>query len=235
MYSFESRIRYSETDIEGRLTLEGLLNYFQDCSTFHSEEVGQGPSYMIERKMAWVLAAWQIAVNRYPEMGERVTVGTLPYKFRHFMGFRNFFMLDAEGNYLAKANSLWTLIDLETGKPVEPLPEMLEAYRTEERIPMEYADRRIAVPQGGSSQEPVKVGKHMLDTNHHVNNEQYVAVAKSLLPEGLTVRQVRVEYKKQAFLGDVFLPRLTRSGNLYTVSLEDREGGAYAVVEFDAV
>lgn len=233
MYTFESRIRYSETDCGGKLTLGGLLNYFQDCSTFQSEEVGQGISYMKEKKKAWVLASWQIAALRYPKLGERVTIGTLPYKFRHYMGFRNFFMLDAEGNYLAKANSLWTLIDLETGKPVEPLPEMLEAYKTEERIDMEYADRRIAVPQGGSSPESVKVEKHMLDTNHHVNNGQYVAIAEGFLPEGLTVRQIRVEYKKQAFLGDVFLPRLNRSGNLYIISLENREGGAYAIVEFE--
>ena len=42
MYAFDSRIRYSETDSEGRLTLNALLNYFQDCSTFHSEDVGLG-------------------------------------------------------------------------------------------------------------------------------------------------------------------------------------------------
>ena len=34
MYAFDSRIRYSETDSEGYLTLDALLNYFQDCSTF---------------------------------------------------------------------------------------------------------------------------------------------------------------------------------------------------------
>ena len=34
MYSFDSRIRYSETDADGRLTPEKLIDYFQDCSTF---------------------------------------------------------------------------------------------------------------------------------------------------------------------------------------------------------
>ena len=46
MYAFDSRIRYSETDSEGELTLDALLNYFQDCSTFHSEDVGLGIGYM---------------------------------------------------------------------------------------------------------------------------------------------------------------------------------------------
>mgnify|MGYP000603361539 CR=1 FL=1 len=33
-YSFTSRIRYSEIGEDGNLTLPGLINYFQDCSTF---------------------------------------------------------------------------------------------------------------------------------------------------------------------------------------------------------
>ena len=67
MYAFDSRIRYSETDSEGYLTLDALLNYFQDCSTFHSEDVGLGIGYMKEIGQVWVLSSWQIVVNRYPK------------------------------------------------------------------------------------------------------------------------------------------------------------------------
>ena len=42
MYQMESRIRYSETDADGRLTPEKLIDYFQDCSTFQSEDNGLG-------------------------------------------------------------------------------------------------------------------------------------------------------------------------------------------------
>ena len=38
-YSFNSRVRYSETGENGKLT---HLNYFQDCCTFHAESVGLG-------------------------------------------------------------------------------------------------------------------------------------------------------------------------------------------------
>ena len=56
MYAFDSRIRYSETDSEGYLTLDALLNYFQDCSTFHSEDVGLGIGYMKEIGQVWPFA-----------------------------------------------------------------------------------------------------------------------------------------------------------------------------------
>ena len=34
MYSFDSRVRYSEVDEDRKLSLTGVINYMQDCSTF---------------------------------------------------------------------------------------------------------------------------------------------------------------------------------------------------------
>ena len=185
------------------------------------------------KKLAWVINAWQIIPYRYPKLGERVTVGTLPYEFQKFIGYRNFVMLDEAGNYLAKANTVWSLINMETGKPVIATPEILSGYPIEERIPMEYADRKIAVPEGGEKKEEILVMPHHLDTNHHVNNGQYVLMAQSFLPEPCTVKQLRVEYKKQAFLGDVLYPYVVIQGSKYIVSLQNEEGKGYATVEFD--
>ena len=47
-YSFNSRVRYSETGEDGRLTLPGVLNYFQDCCTFHAESIGLGDLSFLE-------------------------------------------------------------------------------------------------------------------------------------------------------------------------------------------
>ena len=49
-YSFSGRVRYSEIGENGLLTLPGILNYFQDCSTFQSEEVGLGIDILKEWK-----------------------------------------------------------------------------------------------------------------------------------------------------------------------------------------
>ena len=89
MYAFDSRIRYSETDSEGYLTLDALLNYFQDCSTFHSEDVGLGIGYMKEIGQVWALSSWQIVVNRYPKLGEKVKIVTLPYELKVFFCYFN--------------------------------------------------------------------------------------------------------------------------------------------------
>ena len=232
MYSFESRIRYSESDCEGRLTLASLLNYFQDCSTFQSEELGLGVRYMEQNHMAWVLSSWQIVVNRYPELCERVTVGTLPYGFKGFLGYRNFIMQTENGENLAVANSLWCLLDRNTGKPTSATEAMLQGYRLEERLPMDYTSRKIVLPDGGEHREPIVVKKHHLDTNHHVNNGQFVDMAMEFLPEDFVIRQMRAEYKKQAFLDDILYPYVIREDSKCVVNLTDEDGRTYVAVEF---
>ena len=58
-YHFNGRVRYSETDEKGLLTLPGILNYFQDCCTFHSEDIGQGMDVLKKRSRVWMLSSWQ--------------------------------------------------------------------------------------------------------------------------------------------------------------------------------
>ncbi len=133
IYSFDGRVRYSETGENGLLTLPGILNYFQDCSTFQSEEVGLGLKVLKEWKRFWVLSAWQVIVERYPALGEQIRTSTWAYGFRGFMGFRNFTMDTADGERLAYANTFWTYINRENGVPVRLTERDMEGYRMEEK------------------------------------------------------------------------------------------------------
>ena len=60
---------------------------------------------------------WQVILNRKPELGEKITIGTFATEFKGLFGNRNFYMKDADGKYLACANSVWAFIDTETGRP----------------------------------------------------------------------------------------------------------------------
>ena len=63
MYTFDARIRYSEVDSRRRLTVEKLIDYFQDCTTFQSEDLGVGLDFMTARGIAWVINYWQIQIR----------------------------------------------------------------------------------------------------------------------------------------------------------------------------
>lgn len=231
MYSFDSKIRYSEVDSEGYLTPAALINYFQDCTTFHSEEVGNGIGRLKELHQTWVLNAWQIEVERYPRLCDKVTIGTIPYEMKAFMGLRNFFLQDEQGNVLVKANSVWTLIDLENGRPMVVPEDMKERYALGERLEMDYAPRKIAVPAAGEKQAKVVVEPYHLDTNYHVNNQQFLTIALSFLPGEKRVCSLRAEYRKQAFLGDVLVPEVLIKDEIAWVTLANEDGQPYMIAE----
>ena len=231
-YSFNSRVRYSETGEDGRLTLPGVLNYFQDCCMFHAESIRLGEEVLKARNRAWVLSSWQVVVDEYAKMGTEIKITTIPYEFKGFMGMRNFIIEDAEGRKLAWANSNWTHLDISKGLPARLTPADTDNYVLGEKIEMDYAPRKIKLPENMISQESFIVQKHHLDTNHHVNNCQYVCMAEDFLPENFKIYQMRAEYKMQAKLGEVICPKVKVESDKVVVSLDNIEGKAYAIVEF---
>ena len=136
MYTFDGRIRYSEVDRTRRLTVEKTIDYFQDCSTFQSEDLGVGLDYMKARHCAWVINYWQIQFLRRPVLGEKVRIGTVPYEFKSILGMRNFRMDTADGETLALANSVWSLLDMEKMYPIRIPQELAERYEIAPRLEM---------------------------------------------------------------------------------------------------
>ena len=231
-YSFSGRVRYSEIGENGLLTLPGVLNYFQDCSTFQSEEVGLGMEVLKEWKRFWVLSAWQVIVDRYPYLGEEITTSTWAYGFRSFLGMRNFCMETKCGERLAYANTYWTYINAENGLPVKLTERDTAAYGLEPKLDMDYAPRKIKLPGEYEQQEAFAVQKHHLDTNHHVNNCQYVQMAMDYLPADFRIHQMRAEYKQQARLHDMICPARAVEDTKTTILLNDQKSEPYAIVEF---
>ncbi|MDD2979854.1 MAG: thioesterase [Hespellia sp.] len=233
-YTFDGRVRYSEIDHTGTMTIPSLINYFQDCSTFQSEDLGVGLELLKEKHRAWLLNSWQIEFVRMPKMGERITVGTFAHEFKGLFGMRNFFLKDSAGEYLAYANSAWFYLDTENGRPCKPDQQEIALYGSEPKLKMEYKGRKIKLPKETETAEPFAVRKYHIDTNDHVNNSQYVQMALEILGDVPKIREVRVEYKQAAVYGDIICPKIAREEDRMVVELCSQEGAAYAVVELMA-
>ena len=95
--------------------------------------------------------------------------------------------------------------------------------------------------------EPVIIGRHHLDTNHHVNNAQYIEFAREAaetLPAGqlsgkkASPARLDAQFKKMALLGDTVFPFVHISeegggqGREITAELRDKEGECFAIVRF---
>ncbi len=234
MYTFESPVRYSETGEDGKMTLGAIVNYLQDCTYFHSESLGVGEKYLLESGYIWVLSSWQIVMDGYPSVCDRISVGTQAYDYDSFFAYRNFVITDAANpeKYYVRANSAWVLVDISTGKPKRLEEKDISAYGFSEPLPMDYARGKIQYEGEGSRQAPLEIAPYHLDSNHHVNNQQYIQIAQSVLPGEIHVRELRVEYKRQAKLGDMVYPVVYPVEGGYVVALNMENGRSFAVVSF---
>ena len=232
VYEFDSRVRYSEVDSQGKLTWLSLMDYFQDCSVFQSELLQIGVDYLAKNHQAWVLTSWQICMDEMPKLADKVTTQTWAYAMKGFYGYRNFCMNNECGKRLAYANSIWALMDTQTGRPIKVTDDMVQLYGMEPQLPMECDGRKIAVPEKCVDQEAFVVPAYFMDTNHHMNNSHYVEVALGYVPENFVIRQIRVEYRKAALCGDTMIPKVHVEEAKVTVVLADKDGKPYAIVEF---
>lgn len=232
MYQVRERVRYSEVDKMRKVNMAQIVNYFQDCSTFQSEDLGIGLEYLEDKKKAWLLSSWQIVVERYPEFGENIIIGTWAYDTKGVRAYRNFILMDERENIIAKANSIWFLLDLNRNRPTKITEEDVKKYGLEEKIDMDYAKDKIKIPKDMIKEEPFQIMKMMIDTNGHVNNEKYIEMAMEYIPENFEIYQMRAEYKKEGKLYDMFYPNVYRKDNIVIVEFQNDKEETYALIEF---
>lgn len=232
MYTLQSRVRYSELNHQrGILDPSSIINYFQDCSTFQSEDMNRGLSYLQAKNKVWLLNSWQLEIKKSAHLGDCIVVGTWAYDFKGFYGYRNFIMKDEAERVIAVANSIWVYVDTNTGKPTR-IPDDHAGYVLEPPYPMELAGRKIELPDHMDILSPFAVTKSNIDSYNHVNNGQYIKMAEDYLPDAFMVESMRVEYRKQAIFGKNILPLISSDKHRYTIVLADEDKTPYAIVEF---
>lgn len=235
MYSFDSRVRYSEVDYNSNMDLSRIIDYFQDCSSFQAEDLGDGVTTSLERGCAWLLNSWQIVVKRYPHFGEEITTSTWAYGFDAIYGYRNYLMKTKSGEVLAMANSNWIYVDLNQAHPLRLTEDITKVYPIEDKLDgFEYASRKIKLPQEYVEYEPITISLYQIDSNRHVNNGQYIKIAQQYIPDHFKIWQMRAEYKQQALLGDVLIPRVTLTDHVCTVALINKQGKPSCIIMFQS-
>lgn len=232
MYEMTVRVRFSDIGKNGRLRLYELPKLFQDSSIEHSESLGVGIPYLSPRHLAWLLTSWQIDIDRLPEYDERLTIRTWPYEFKSAFGYRNYDMIDADGNVIVKAYALWLHTDTEEMKPVRVPEEESERYGFEPKQDMEYTPRKITLPKDMDETDSLRVTAHYADMYQHLNNAMYVDLASDYLPQEADVARIRVDYRKQLRVGDITVVKKKIESPLCYIAFYDSAGEMHVATEF---
>lgn len=233
MYTYNKKILFSDIDAGAHMSVYSILNAMQDCVNINSESIGKGIEYMLEKRRTWFTISWNIEIKQYPKMFDDVVVKTWPYDFSGFMGFRNVIISNAKGEDIICADSIWSLMDLDAGKPIRIEEEDLKGYDMEPRYPMEAVPRKIKLPTGFETVDIVAVRKSDVDYNGHMSNGEYIRMADEYLPMGIEPKRIRVEYKNQSRYRERLRIELVVTENeIYTMRFTGEDDGSVkAIVE----
>ena len=232
MYTLNYKVTTSCCDSEGKLKLYSALQMMQDCSEMWIDSEPTARKFFNDNNMTQLLATRQVEVVRVPRFKEDLSVTTSIYEVLPMYGFRNTFIRDAQGQPCYRTWSMGAFVDLATGKLARLSEDAIASLTLEAKQEMNYRGRRIILPkQDGTVLPPVQVMRADIDYNRHMNNANYVRIAMELLPEGFEVRDMRVEYRIAAKLGDLLSPTLYPIDGGYIVALAI-DGEPSAIIEF---
>lgn len=200
------RVRAYEAGPDGRVSVLPLLDYCQEAASNHARALGvmhfdldSGPGH-------WVLRRLRIAVERYPEPREAVTVETWPSTENGLRVDRDFVLLDSDGTPFARVCSTWYILDLVRRRPVR-IPQWAQVVRLPERPrALPPAPSEPTPPTDVAHTRRFHVRRADLDLAGHANNARFVEWALETLPDALVddceLAAIDIVFRGEAHRGD---------------------------------
>ena len=166
-------LRPRDCDLNEKWRPSAILETMQDVAGTHSMLLGCGRDELVKNNIVWVLSRCELHMERYPAVGEKLTVHTFPTPTRICFFPRYYVFTDEHGEMIGKAGSLWLLLDLATRRMLPPgdigrlIPDNKDLS-----VPMNLP-ATVGNLQGEefvSEYHPVYTD---IDVNGHVNNTRY--------------------------------------------------------------
>ena len=212
--------QYFDVDVNKKLFLSSIINYFQDSfvKVSLSEESGRGIEYMNDKNLTWIIYRWQLKVYKYDYIKDNFKVVMTPSAYKRSYLNVKFEMFSESGEKVAEAFSLWILLDMKEGRPYkgeeddEDIRKTFNLNINENRInTMKNIDvfREIETIEDMYNEKIFNVGYGDIDTNKHANNSRYISwiiepIAQYLL-DGYEIREIKISYRKPAKYGDMVI------------------------------
>lgn len=162
-----------ESDFLSQANIITLFSHTLNTAGYASNGQGYGIDTLHPLGLTWVLSRFAIEVKRYPKQFEEITIETWIEDVNKFISTRNFRLYDKNGETLAEACSYWSMIDMNTRRPVNLLESLYQkAPIIAEGVEME---RPAKVPEvKGEKVDECRVRYSDIDFNQHANSARYI-------------------------------------------------------------
>jgi len=214
-YQETFKIRASEVDFNQRATLPAICDLLQEVAGNHAQKLNFDITDLQEEKLTWVLHRLCVKMDRFPDWRESITIQTWPSSGDGLRAYRDFLILDANGNTIGKSLSYWLMMNTESRKPTRIPKKVLNMAPSEVEhvLPVEKAD--FPQMENSEAQQTFEVRKSDLDLNRHVNNVRYIEWALACLSDKDRINEIDMQFKSESVLGDtITVTAMKSSGSL---------------------
>ncbi len=193
-----------ECNPEGEMPLGMLMNRIIEMATAHANKWGVGYERLIKDNHAWVLSRVAIEATRYPRVNEQYTIVTWIEGYNRYFSQRNFELLDADGNTLGFARTIWMVIDLTTRQGVNIAELQYISQNVSPRpCPIEPATKMAAVAPTRSATHDFVYSD--CDFNRHVNTVRYIDLLMNQFSmdthDQMQVRRLEMAFVSESYYG----------------------------------
>lgn len=229
IFTYNSKVRYSDVGIDNKLTLKALTNILQEGAISHSNTVGFGINNANNTHLAWLLLNWKVKMFMHPHCDEELTVKTWPRVFDKLYSFRDFEVYDKENNLVAIASSKWFPVDTETKRIKKITPEISEPYGepiTKSVFENPFKEK-LTVPEDLRLNFSYTTQRRDIDTNGHVNNLNYIDFALETLDENIfnnnSFDNLEITFKKEIKLKENIKCYYSFENNKHIITIKSED------------
>lgn len=225
----EYTVKLSEIGKGNKATNKAILSYLEDIGGLHSNQAGTGIYDIPTTHLTWVLLEWKLKIIKRPKYLEKVKIKTWSKDAIKFYTYRDFEIYDEQGNIIAIASSKWVLLDIEKGKIIKILPEIIGKYEPEltKSVFENDAFEKIKEPNEYQYEKEYTVRRADIDVNNHMHNLNYIELANEALPEevyrGALFNDVRITYKKEIKLGETVKCKYAFENDKHIVAVKSKD------------
>ena len=127
--AYQHTIRVESADIDefGHANNVVWVRWVNEAAIAHSTSVGFNPEVLVGMHTAWIIRKHEIEYLAPAYAGELLQCFTWPAAVRGATSVRRNVFL-REGKLLARAETLWAFMNIQTGRPTRVTVEMMNAY-----------------------------------------------------------------------------------------------------------
>ena len=214
-------LRSPDTDLHAFWRPDAILTRLQEAAGDHASMLGAGFDALRQNNVAWVLSRMALEMDRYPVLGQRVTLRTWPGKARLGLFPRYFVLEDEGGAQLGRASSLWVLLDLQQRQMVQPQSCGVTVAENLELAPPMAAPGKIR-PLEAAEQVTQRLPVYSdFDINGHVNNTRYATWLCDLFPaeqyKNRCIRDLLIHYHNEILPDQAVQLTLRQQNDAFTL------------------